>query len=412
MSFEDIFVIRRIAQHLTRIDCIQWSRCSKAHHELITECCYLRLTEQQAGVVEKILDLSLDRWDRLKFAHQNRWGFLFPSRWSFPTDYMISSGTSTGKTIIFLTAATEMIRQGHDVCVVVPGKLFAQCIAQYEKFKAELKLAALQTVTIVDVKLNWNAALQPNYPTWLSDYQARKATGQPSILLIEKELLGENTSNSTHFFQEELKSIDWHAVLFDEATSVPFVIQDMTRTFGVSFNASSSGAVSNYATDPELGYLPVLDVECFLVPEISKTCSPKDIPSHCSTAKTWIQRCARSKTLVVTNDCFGMIEDKIAKEVAFLVAKSKQKPFNLSNLELPELTHAFAQCKGKEDKGAMVSNFCQANEGLMLAPMQYLSRGFNIPVESLVILDFNGKDAGKAGNKDKAGLKQMLQVVL
>lgn len=295
-----------------------------------------------------------------------------------------------------------MIREGHDVCVVVPGNLLPQCIAQYEKFKTELKLADLMIETHTQIKNNWRADT-PISLSWLSRYQHGKKNGRCPIFLIEQELLRPNPSRYTQYFQDELASIPWRAMMFDEATRVPVLLEEsLPRTFGVSFNASSAGTISNYASDSELGKLPVLDVDCYVVEKIEKTCSPVHIPLHLGTANTWIHRCIGTKTLVVTNDRFGAVDKTVPGYNKPSQTVNDRKEESLGAARLPDLTHVFGECKGKSDKGNMVTNFCQAKEGLMLAPMKYLSRGFNIPVDSLIILDFNGT----------VRPKQLLQVVM
>jgi hypothetical protein len=312
-------------------DCVNWSRTSRSLHQIAKEIFYHRLTEKQNETVTKILKLNNVLWGRNCKLYNGR------EIIKFHPSYVVSTGTSTGKTLIALAAASEYIRAGKNVAIVVQARLFAQWSFESKKFSPEVYLAPLET------KETWTRG---------------------KILLMERNLVN-----------KKMPKVSWDLVIFDEETKIPkFMREPDFKGFGVLLSASMTGnTIAKYAKDPELGALPSLTVDCYF----TKRAMEENEDFYMKNYMIWIERLIdekNGKTLILTHDkC--MYKNKLTK---------LDKRIQIPN------AYSLGRCKGPKEKGEVVSQW-QKSGGILFSGSEYLAKGFNLPCNVLMMFDLEGK---------------------
>jgi len=415
MALLDLETARRIGDYLSRQACVHWSRCCRQLHALVSQCCYLRLTELQAGVVRSVLALRLADWVTAR------------NKVKFPAKFVVATGTSTGKTAIMLACAAQMLERGQRVLIAVELRLISQWLAEYDKFAAALRLPPLLVIDARDA--------------WLGEYAQRGGR----CLVVAPRLyashnpakMGPQTAASIRRAVTALRSVEWDVVLCDDITTLPHLLRSGPR-YGVVFNASlGSAAVNNHQQDGDLGRLPELRVESYRVP------APAPLP-HIANAKVWhegyfnrflnkyvpgswapcqylsrkaeldaalaqrhaeyarwLARCAGRKTLVVTHDelvaprdQWGfagrkvMIDDVVCDDTADLLQGMRRRSL-LQTLpkKQPAGTIVLRGGESTQRKAELIARFQAADEGQLWASANFVGRGFNLPCDALVIFD-------------------------
>lgn len=347
-----LFTVRDIAHYLTRIDCIFWSRCSKAMYALVSPACYLRLTREQSAVVERVLALTPEDW------HSH---FSLTLTHSFPPQYVISTGTSTGKTVMAYVVATEHVRRGRSALVVVQRKLYAQWIGEYHKFQVDMKLAPLlvventitphttpaiimmdrTTVTaLADPEKEWEEAMLPDFMALVP---------RLGVVIVDENAI-------THWFTR----------------SAPFA--------GISLllDASASNIAGAAAIDPLLGRVPTLEVTCVVAVELGRS---DTLESFLPLIQEWCSK-SEGKTIIASND------------VCADVRRPGKGQNILTQLTIEGATHVLASAKGPRTRSTLIHDFATATSGVLVSTLTYIGKGFNIPCNTLIIFDLNGRIQG------------------
>ena len=168
----------RIAHYLGRRDCVFWSRCSTYLYAVVSKCCYLRLTVKQAEVVERVLALRASDWGSGRHSR-------------FPKGFVVATGTSTGKTLISLVCAKQMLLRGQRVLLSVESRLLLQWLGEYKKFAEPLALPPLVVVE----------------PDWLQQYSAHR--GQ-CLVVSSRVHVSPRFLITPGSLSQQLHTVDWN----------------------------------------------------------------------------------------------------------------------------------------------------------------------------------------------------------
>lgn len=351
----------RIGTFLDRRDAVRWSWCSRQLNVLVRQCCALRLTDQQIEVVRKVLALDAGQW---AVAYGNR----------FPAAFTVSTGTSTGKTAISLACADRLVRRGERVLLLHDVRLQAQFVEEYRKFAERLDLLPL----IVADK------------DWLERYQEHGGRCLVAAARLSRSI-------ARRGWQQDLLRVGWDAVLCDDMVAVPMLLREGSARYGVCFNASGNGKIGAHQRDSALGELPSLDVCCFFL-ESERSSTTWDWTERTNNdrlveeaklkyrefAARWLALCGRGKTLVASND---MVVD------TWYPLRPKSAAHLLKSAPKERLW--VAKGSTAERRRRLVAEFQAASEGTLWASGNYISRGFNIPCDTLLVLDRDGSLSAK-----------------
>lgn len=383
------FVCFQITLYLSRRDCVQWSRCARHCYEHLAKYCHLRLTQKQADVVDQMMKLDREAWRREKLTHwiQNgAWHGAAPqyaNNCAFPAEYVITTGTSTGKTAMALAAASKWVRQHKPCLLVVLDAMVPQWVEEHKKFSEYLGLAALDALRD-----------RPSIERAVANFDLTAER----ILLVPKTWLKGPAATA-------LQTVAWYVVICDEAVSVPkFLVRNITA-FGISLNAAAGKkqTIANHAEDNELGSLPALKFKCYSVPrfsdgsyfqligagavfEDSQNITPRE--RYQEEYEKWLARCipeGEYKSVVIS-------ADRIRTE------KSQSLKFAKNATELVRLdraTHVISRVAKVLIKSEAIVDFQKSKTGLLFGPASYLAKGFNLPADHLLILNLNGNMSPK-----------------
>jgi hypothetical protein len=353
-----------ICQYLTRADCIRLSRCSKGLHQLLEKCCYLRLTQKQAAIVDKIRSMDNAQWQMERRKNLQGWH----NSWTFPRENVVSTGTSTGKTAMALVAASCMVREGKPCMITVEDRLVPQWLDEWRKFERDLGLLPL---IVPGGKRNPPLDFKPS---------------TRAIVLVPQRWM--NSRQMETSLIKWAAKVPWHAIICDELNTVPNFMRYHTSAFGITLNASVAGgsvAIADHATDEELGKLPVLEAHCYTV---SKLGSPhafnKTTPAerYQEEYARWTKLCAQGKTLILADDCLD--RPPLTKRGSWITVNAAEY------VRLEGTTHRFTANMNPEAKGKVITDFRAATTAAQaFLPASYSARGFNIPCDSLIVFDLN-----------------------
>ena len=344
-----------VSKYLTREECIHWSRVSKAVYALVSPTCYLRLTREQVEVVNRALALDDKEWKRV--FEPNEAGQV--NHETFPNDYIISTGTSTGKTVMSYVIASEYVRRGKKPLIIVDRKLFIQWVDEYNKFQEDMKLAPL---TVINKE-------------WDSNYDGS------SILLMSKNIVNRVHQNFDNCESDIVKNFsficqDLDLFIMDEKTPVPKFARQDFKGFGILLDASSKGWLGNAAVDPMLGKVPALHAHILIEPA-SHTYYPID--KFIDKYNTWCAKFRSGKTLVVSNDTCVRRNNVEKSESIF------------NQMEVEGATHSYRRGHGPDQRAKTLQDFVNSEEdALMTGNVSYIGKGFNIPCDTLIVIDLNG----------------------
>jgi len=381
------FVCFQITLYLSRRDCVQWSRCARHCYDHLAKYCHLRLTQKQAEVVDQLMRLDRESWRREKLQ---RWTVHRPwigvpqygDNCTFPADYVITTGTSTGKTAMALAAASKWVRQQKPCLLVVLDGMVPQWIEEHKKFSEYLGLAALDALrdreSIVKAVANFDATAE-------------------RILLVPRTWLKGPAAAA-------LQNVPWYVVICDEAISVPKFLLHNKTAFGISLNAAAGRkqTIANHAEDNELGNLPALKFKCYSVPRLSdgsyfqligagSVFESQDITPrerYQEEYEKWVTRCipeGEFKSIVISAD---RIRDDKSQSIKF--AKNA-----IERLRLDRATHVISTAAKVLVKSEAILDFQKSKTGLLFGPASYLAKGFNLAADHLLILNLNGNMSPK-----------------
>ena len=350
----DAHVLEQISARLSRKECVRWSWASRHCHAALQDLCDLRLTEAQAAVVRSIIAQDSITWGQ--WLHHYR-HYVHEPIIKLPSQYSIASGPSTGKTAIALYAAAKLQRQGRPAFLAAPLKLCEQWRNEHAKFARTLNLPPLCIV-------------HPRFTT-ASEWPKQLAEG--ALPLIPTSLLA-TTSN------EWLKSflqMRWEVALIDEAMNLPRSLfaysvkaLDALQNFHViALNASRGGnTMAQHRADDALGQLPRVRVTVQHQPYSFTTQARKDWVSSVS---AFVRQHMGRKTLVVTDD---------------IVHRDGNAYNFLAVAELAIGPHINAARVDNVERSRAVQQFASAEAGLLLAPLMYVQRGFNLCCDRVILL--------------------------
>lgn len=371
----DFHIIRTIANYIKdRMSIIRWSWCSRTLNNLVTPCCHFRLTSEQTEVLYKAIQMDNIIWQSVFNSEDS-------VRRSFPNEYVISTGTSTGKTIMALVIATHYVKRGKKVMIIVDQKLSAQWIAEHKKFKNDLGLAPL---TLVDHK--WDMVYNPTH-----------------VLLVSKNIVSDrygSRGEKARVLRNVLDPIKTSLDLFimDEKSCVPVFGRNGFNGFGILLDASGKGAIANISIDPELGNVPTLHGHAIIlgVTEIGSifrvipvSGTTRTVP-YFNVDKTnikeaseiynmWCDKLCDGRTLIVTDDECSMSEGVNKFENIF------------NRITIRRTTHVFKKSHRSIDRSVIMEKFKTSDSGVLATRLSYIAKGFNIPCDTLIVFDLAGR---------------------
>jgi len=341
-----VYVWQLICDRLDRMDVWRASRVCIHFSNTIYAVWTLMPTRLQREIIEKLCTLTPERWMR------SRWGDYS----DFPREYLVTSGPSTGKTLIALCTAAELLRRGVKIFLTVPLQLCAQWQAEHLKFAEANDLPPLCVV----------------HPEWTHNWKSQLAAG--ALPLIPRDSL--HAKIGIEFLKQ-----GWETAICDDVSQVPKSLCKYTESrraegvtfFCINFHASAEQTnVASHLSDPELGELPAL------VAEVRKyKCEfPRD-------ALEVLELQRSSKTLVLSNV-------RREKAVAKKTRNSKEEPqYENALIDLP--VQQWENCSNViplsgAQRVKLIDRFAATTSSAMLiAPLKYMSRGFNLFCETLVI---------------------------
>lgn len=436
MQALDGYALSVIANHLSRPDCVRWSWISKHWSECIAYLCHLRLTTAQAEVVERILQLDPEAW----------FGNIETYATAFPEQFTLSTGTSTGKTAIALYAAARLVQRGLRVLFSIPLRLLPQWRAEYDKFQERFNLPPL-FIAHASFQRDWHLQEIPQRCLLFASSHTVNNTYRRAGFAHE---------DATSRFAQEcrvLRETPWNVWFLDEANKVqkalyrfslaahangvPFYAltlnasiigrkrkhsppaEEATRTRGHCSHDSST--LASYVVDEQLGRLPLVHTTVeFTMPDkatrhiqrLLPWGAIRDLPkSECDAeerlfiaraqsrqafARHWLvhnvlPRCGE-KTIILCDGQLSSHLDKNGSRVninilevltAEDIAKHTSAPvFNLFT------------CKGSA-RALMVNAFLECKRGIILSPIDYLMRGFNLHVDTAIAIAPTGSLSAK-----------------
>ena len=300
------------------------------------------LTQLQEKVVDYALSLSNKNW----MGHSL-------DRGEFPPACVISSGTSTGKTAIILATAQQLLNRGKRCMIMVHARFIWQWQAEYAKFRAALGLANMQII-------------QAPYPAHLD-----LKDSQTHLTLVSMSVQSSPIKHS-------LMAGHWDVALVDEAVKVPAVLLEFGFGHAVCFNASNPSAVVFHQRDDELGVLPKLSLHFYLAKDYRVlpplgwrfVFSPQHTTPDIAEYHLRQLPCGR-KTVIM---CFDTIQ---TLDAAYMNLSQRWQPENA--------THVIRG--GSQKKSKVLAEFRRADSGVLWGPGSYLSRGFDISCDTLILLD-------------------------
>jgi hypothetical protein len=359
------WLAEEIAKYLTRIDCINWSYCSKAFHQLLLDLCHLRLTQSQSQVVQRILQFNSKRFIECVSSFQ-----ISPSdpvswtKCAFPSEFVLASGPSTGKTAIVLYTASLLQRRGKNVFISAPLKLCRQWQGEAEKFTKQFNLPPL---CIVHPRFdgNWKEKLQAGHLPIVPD----------SVLRIK---LKDAVFGQTALFLQEFIGIrTWDWAFLDETWTIPNSLIDLIRMpesslicVGLNASDSSSQTIAGYATDPQLGQLP--RIQTFIEHWGSEDYLFGWALIEAGEIGRFIDLYRGTKTLLLSNS----FEDNRNSLFKYSVCKELKKRGFVNVAQLSVAARANA-----------IEHFRQQPTGALAAPFEHMYRGFDLACDAVLVLD-------------------------
>lgn len=356
---------------------------------MVSEFCHLRLTDKQKEIAAKILALDPEAWNDImwrEMTDQDKLLNHLPSGRAFPNGFIVASGPSTGKSAIVLNILGRFYRDNIPAFVIVPLKLVRQWEGEAKKF-ADAFL--LPPPCIVHHRLNpqWKRQLNAGYlaivPKSIIEANRGRVNGRPSAAAATR----------VEFFAFK----PWQIAFADEAESIGYPLirynwnatKDGRPFHMISLNASkgSSDSLAVHASDPQLGSLP--DVETLVQYDTifdlgwdqdGKYLPPKSIKPYLPHVMEFIQQHRGPKTIVLCEASkFFRISPSSTKNTNYMALS----PYK----EAMEELGAINICPVNSDrKTKLIQQFAEAKEGILVAPYQYLKRGFHLPVSDLIIL--------------------------
>ena len=358
------WIAQEITKYLTRIDCINWSYCSKACRQLLLDLCHFRLTEAQSEVVQRILQLSGRRFIERVSGYQT-----YPddpvswTKCAVPSEFVIASGPSTGKTAIVLYTAALLQRRGKNVFISAPLKLCRQWQGESEKFTQQFNLPPL---CIVHPRFdgNWKEKLQAGHLPIVPD----------SVLRIK---LSDSMSGPAALFLQEFLGIrTWDWAFLDETWTIPNSLIGLIRTpesslicVGLNASIGSGITIAGYAADPQLGQLPRIQTFIEYWP------SQVDFGWAFIGADEigrFLDLYQGTKTLLLSN----CLEDNRNSLYKHSVSKELKRRGFVNVTQMSVATRANA-----------IEKFRQQSSGALAAPFEHMYRGFDLACDSVLVLD-------------------------
>lgn len=369
------YELAAIARGLSRRDCIRWSLVNKHFSSALQELCDLRLTSKQAEVVNLIVNKTSERWKSFSDNISQGRGQLAPwqhrhyGHYKFPSEYAVASGPSTGKTAIALYTAAKLLRLGKPTLLCAPLKLCHQWLAEHAKFAEQFKLPAI-------------CMIHPNFnqPHEWQHQLSQGALGLVPISVMQMDE-GDDSRGPVLTCLRALLQMHWEVMIIDDSNNVPHSIveygvkasKDGKKFHAISLNASHGGeAMVQYGQDADLGQLPRVST---LIEYSELDCKWEQ-----KTAKAiaFIQAHRGKKTLVVTDNAQYSIH-------------GFKNWFCVSD----QLFSKLGGWNSAKHKGIarseMIQQFAAASEGLLLAPTNYVQRGFSLYCDSVIVLDIYGR---------------------
>jgi hypothetical protein len=150
------------------------------------------------------------------------------------------------------------------------------------------------------------------------------------------------------------------------------------KGFGLLLDASGKGEVSNAAIDVQLGRVPNLDAHCIIEPKL-------EVEDHAyNFIRIYDKYCEllrEGKTLVVSNDLSCKVPG---------ITYSSKNVFDI--LSLANATYRIRSSEKPDKKSKILKSFAEAEGDTLLASsVSYVSKGFNLPCNTLIVLDLNGR---------------------
>lgn len=376
-----------ISRYLSRMDCINWAMVNSTCYEMVVPLCHLRLTEAQSQVVKRILSLKPDDWRT--YIRENARRYQGPptewARLAFPKPFTVSTGPSTGKTLIALYTAAYLFKQGKAVFLTAPLKLCHQWLAEAEKFRKRFDIPPI-CIVHPRYNANWPSLIQqghlPLVPDTVLRFQFSRETGRnQGIYPVHLE-----------FF----KLKHWEFCFADEVASVvsSLILHSVrARRLGkdfmmVALNASRGGddTLAAYAADAGLGALPQLD-----------TLVQKSVQQI---ASRYMENVDKSRLDLAISSILNFIVEHRGKKTILLCnmttnIRKGQGLQKINILAYPKLMHelwrlgftTICELNDMSSKTEMIAKFATSTEGGLAAPLHFLARGFNLYCDSALVID-------------------------
>lgn len=326
------FVLWRILHLSGRDAVLRLSQTCSALRQVTRRLWTRMLSAQQQEVVAKLLTLRPTHW-------QSRVRRTDREKFSFPSEYVLSTGPGTGKTLMALAFASALFQQwgGNRVFIAVPLKLCAQWQREHAKFADWNEFPPLRFVDLTERSVD-----EPHLD---------------SVTLVARDHLHCKAAQRRFFSQH------WDVGLFDEASHIPKTIVQYSREhpsfFAVSFNASKGArANANYLTDSELGALPDVVTEVACQRRLDR-----------DAVRLLIEQYQTEKTLVLSDCKWPLTQHNILSDFTDLPNITR-----LSGLKRTRQVERFAT---------------DPEQHVLLAPLTYMSKGFNLHCDTVLV--FSGR---------------------
>ena len=435
-----------IARHLSRPDCVRWSWVSSHWSQRITHLCHLRLTTAQAEVVERILQLDSEDW-RTSVSRASTYATPFPER------FALSTGTSTGKTAIALYAAARLVQRGLRVLFSIPLRLLPQWRAEYDKFRERFNLPPL-FIAHNSFQRDWHSQAIPQRCLLFASSHTVNSTHRRfdfarehpnSRFAQECKALREIPWNV--WFLDEASKVQEALYKFSvraQANGVSF--------YGLTLNASivgrkrkhtrtateaeettqtrrhkelvapnhDSSTLASYAVDEQLGRLPVVQttvdftmphkaakrIRLFLpwvnrgMPDSERIAEERLFLARARArqafAREWLLRhvlpLCGEKTIILCDAKLSSHLDKNGYRVDINMLEVLSAE-DIAEHTLAPVFNLFT-CKGPK-RALMVNAFLESKRGIILSPIDYLMRGFNLHVDTAIAISPTGALSAK-----------------
>lgn len=354
-----------LSKYLSRQECVRSSWVSKNWNAIFKPLCNERLTAKQEETLVKLYSLTWMDWHHAGFPKYNKA--------SFPSQFSVGSGTSTGKTVVALKLASMLVNSGKTVLVIVPSGLTHQWKREHSKFSIQLELGPLNLIENVEID----------------------RANDSRINLTSLHFFRAN-SDKYQQWARKILAMNWNVIIFDEMAKVPLWAAELPLTYCFALNASltSQNMAANHLADAELGKKPDLKVEIYFdeCSAIQPECKPA-FQKITLANREWLERLCEGKTLVLSNDFTHHMKKYPTQRQreGGTTASYGNNPVAQS-LTSPRVNFYMAKGGSAVAKSKIVQDFIHSEykDAVLLATATSLAKGFNLPVDTLVVLDLRG----------------------